>query len=169
MKIIIILCFLFGISLIDLSNGQRIQYDFALQFISNPVGNVNHATATSQSITTTIGDAGPTATVTLLQPAQKALWLSETTGSIGNRWKEVGNITFAGAGTILFASNDYSGIQMGNFPDLNYGAITYQINGGTGSFLGAYGMMVDMFISTDPNNATAPFAIQAAGHFWVNS
>ncbi|MDP2439769.1 MAG: hypothetical protein Q8P67_28800 [archaeon] len=150
------------------ADGERSQYEFALQFISQPVGNVNHATAVSQQITTQIGESGPMATVSAVGGG-KALWLSETVGPVvDNHWREVGNITFGGAGTVLFESNGYSGVQMADFADLNYGAITYRITGGTGGFFGAYGMMVDMFVSTQPNNATAPFFIQAAGQFWID-
>jgi len=37
----------------------------------------------------------------------------------------------------------------GNFSNLNYGAITYNITGGTGMFEGSHGAMVDTFVATN--------------------
>jgi hypothetical protein len=47
--------------------------------------------------------------------------------------------------------------------------ITYVIQGGTGLFEGAYGMMVDTFVSTNPSDPNAPFAINAWGFVWINT
>jgi hypothetical protein len=152
---------------------NRIEYEFALQFVSQSEGDSNVARATSQRIETLVSN-GPRAKVTALNnnngsaDNNQAVWLSALAGQAGKYWREVGNITFGNSGTILFESNGYSGVQIGNFADLNYGAITYKITSGTGQYVGAYGMMTDMFISTDPSNDSAPFNIEAAGHFWID-
>ena len=46
--------------------------------------------------------------------------------------------------------------------------ITYNITGGTNNFNGAYGMMVDTFVSNRPDDPSAPFEINAWGIFYMN-
>ena len=53
-----------------------------------------------------------------------ALWQSYLIKQVGNRWSEAGNITFSEGNTVIFESNELSGIQQGNFSDLQYGAVS---------------------------------------------
>lgn len=46
-----------------------------------------------------------------------------------------------------------------------YGAITYNITGGTGRFANAYGMMVDTFLAG--NSSSPTFTINAWAFFWL--
>jgi len=56
---------------------------------------------------------------------------------------------------------------VGAYSNLRYGAITYNITGGTGVFEGSHGAMVDTFVSTQLHNSSAPFTINAWGIVWL--
>eukprot|EP01102_Stenamoeba_stenopodia_P003853 TRINITY_DN13984_c0_g1_i2.p1 TRINITY_DN13984_c0_g1~~TRINITY_DN13984_c0_g1_i2.p1 ORF type:complete len:202 (-),score=37.05 TRINITY_DN13984_c0_g1_i2:127-675(-) len=150
------------------SNLKMVEY--ALSFTCVSINGVNHAEAQSQSLNTNINNEsdGPSFEINNQgDPSVRAIWLSELVATQGDGWAEKGNITFAEGSTLFFASPGITGIQLGNYSNLNYGAITYNITGGTGMFEGSHGAMVDTFVATQPNNASAPFTINAWGLVWL--
>lgn len=141
-------------------------FQFALMFNCTPNGTVNHAEAHSQVLSTMIHNGSPKFHVhTDSSSDEKAFWTSSLVNSSATHWSEIGTVAFGAspntaAGTLTFASPGMSGVVFS--PD--YGAIQYNITGGTGIFAGASGMMVDTFISS---GNTSWFYINAWGFVWL--
>ena len=150
------------------SGGAKQQHEFALRFSCVSINGVNHAIAKSQSLVTTLLGLGQPPIFNVFADDDSSIeahWTSVLVNQSATSWSEKGNITFGsdGKAALHFESPGMSG----SIFSPNYGAITYNITGGSGLFLGATGMMVDTFIAAASNNASAPFTINAWGFFWI--
>ncbi len=133
---------------------------FALAFKCVNIDGVNHATANSQSLISDLSGTFPRFSV--MKGEGVAYWTSILVNQSATSWWERGNITFDDdkKDILHFESPGMTGVIYGP----NYGAISYNITGGTGKFKGASGMMVDTFIAP-PNSTT--FDINAWGFVWL--
>jgi hypothetical protein len=157
----------------DAINFGKIPFQFALKFKCISENGVNHATAESQTLVTEVRD-NAVPSFSIFEDTEDgfvAKWTSVLVNQTATSWSEKGNITFGKKSKmfatatvpdsiLFFESPGMTGVIFGP----NFGAIQYNITGGTGRFHGARGMMIDTFFV--PPNATA-FDINAWGFFWL--
>ncbi|MEK6322340.1 MAG: hypothetical protein AABN33_11710 [Acidobacteriota bacterium] len=111
-------------------------------------------TATSCSITTTVGDEGVKST---LQPAEggKAAFESKVTFTGETNFQESGTITFGESNHRLHFSTVGQGyIDASADPKLKHGSVMWKIERGEGQFEGATGLITSNFFVSDTGEVT---------------
>ena len=111
-------------------------------------------TATSCSITTTVGDEGLRGT---LQPAEggKAAFESTVTFTGDTSFQESGTITFGESNHRLrFSTVGEGHIDGSADPKLKHGSVMWRIDSGEGQFDGATGLITSNFFVSDTGDVT---------------
>lgn len=99
--------------------------------------------ATAGTITTTIGAKSVDAKIK--SSRGKAIFRSDVRFNPDGTFLENGTIRFAGAGSITFSTRGFGWMAPSKDPDLKHGAIMWQVDGGTGFFKEATGIITSNF------------------------